>query len=119
MTETTTHERRPGAAPSHPARGVRTIVRERFPGRWFVQGVVLVALIQTSACAWLLSRSYFFAEDFTYLQIYHARHVDTELLREPIFGHLIPGFILLNKFFGSTFGADWAAAALLTVVVQL
>jgi hypothetical protein len=78
-----------------------------------------VLLVQLAASLYLLRGSYFFAEDFYFLQTYADRPVSAELLRTSIFGHLIPGYILLQKCFGSWFGADWGLASLVTLGVQL
>src|SRR3712207_2124755 len=72
--------------------------------RGFVAGVAVVLVAQAAAVLYLTSRSYFFAEDFTYLEIYRETPVTSELLRTSIFGHLLPGFILVQKYFGIWFG---------------
>jgi hypothetical protein len=94
-------------------------VGDGLAGRWYWPANGAILAVQALACILLLRRSYFFAEDFTFLQIYDRRTLDGTLLRESIFGHLIPGFIALNKYFGDWFGANWTAAAILTLAVQL
>jgi hypothetical protein len=88
-------------------------------GRWFwpVNGIILA--VQALACILLLRRSYFFAEDFTYLQVFRHRPVGLDLLTQPVFGHLTPGFLLVQKYFGQWWGANWPLAAVLTVLVQV
>ena len=75
--------------------------------------------VQFVVVGYLLRNSYFFAEDFTFLALYQDVPVSADLLRTSIFGHLVPGFILINKFFGAWFGADWGVAAIATLAVQL
>lgn len=86
--------------------------------RTWSAGLALVLVAQLGAVTYLLGRSYFFAEDFTFLAVYQDQDVTAELLRTSVFGHLIPGFILVNKYVGTWFGASWTAAAVITVVVQ-
>ena len=76
-------------------------------------------LLQLAVVTYLVSRSYFFSEDFTFLEIYRDTPVTADLLRTSIFGHLVPGFILVQKYFGDWFGANWTLAAFATVAVQL
>ncbi len=87
--------------------------------RLFLAGLGLVLLVQLAVVTYLVRRSYFFAEDFTFLTIYRETPVTGDLLRTSIFGHLVPGFILVQKYFGDWFGANWTLAAIATVAVQL
>ena len=65
---------------------------------------------------WVASQSYFFAEDFLSLQLFQQEGLGREQLTRSIFGHLIPGWILLQQTFSGLFGANWTAA---TVVIML
>lgn len=99
--------------------GLATRIERLLGGRGFLPAILAVLVVQTIAVRHLLGRSYFFAEDFLFLQIYDGRANDVELLTTNVFGHLVPGFVLVNKYFGAWLGADWTAASFLTLAVQL
>lgn len=65
--------------------------------------------------AWVASRSYFFAEDYLFLQLFGQLPLDADLLTRSVFGHLLPGWILLQRTFGLLVGANWTVATVVMV----
>ena len=82
-------------------------------------GLAVVLTVQLAVCLWLLSRSYFTQEDFGELQAYHQRPFGSELLRTSVFGHLMPGLIMVERITGGWLHGSWAAASAITCGVQL
>lgn len=112
----------PDDAVDEPARPGRRADRSgagELTTRTFVGALGGVLVVQLVVSLYLLRHSYFFSEDFTFLAIYQDVPVTADLLRTSIFGHLIPGFILTQKYFGTWFGADWGVASIVTLAVQL
>ena len=87
--------------------------------RLLAVGVGAVLTVQLVTCLWLLSRSYFTQEDFGELQAYHQRPFGAELLKTSVFGHLMPGLILVERIVGGWFRGSWVAASAFTCLVQL
>lgn len=100
-------------------RAARSSTPEELSRRNHGAAVATVLLVQMVAAGYLITHSYFFAEDFTFLVLYQDTPLSAELLKTPIFGHLVPGFILVQKYFGAWFGTNWGLAALATLAVQL
>lgn len=94
-------------------------VRTWLAGPGFWPALLAVLVVQTVASCYLLRQSYFFAEDFTFLQLFASDDLDYDTATRVIFGHLIPGFVVVNKFLGLWFGPSWLAASIVTLVVQL
>ncbi len=105
--------------PERPGRRADRSAPDELSTRTFVGALGGVLVVQLVICLYLLRNSYFFSEDFTFLAIYQDVPVTADLLRTSIFGHLIPGFILTQKYFGAWFGADWGMASVVTLAVQL
>lgn len=91
----------------------------QLPARTFWLAVAAVWAVQMYASVYLLRHSFFFADDFIYLDLFDDLPINGELLGRSIFGHMVPALILVQKAFGTWFGANWTAAALATLALQL
>lgn len=93
-------------------------VRDRLAGPWLVPAIGVVLAVQAVVVLFIMSRSYYFAEDFTFLQLFDHQALGYDALTRVIFGHLTPGFIVINKYVGTWFGASWTPAEVITLVIQ-
>lgn len=76
-----------------------------------------LALLVAAASLMISSRSYFVADDFLYGDILRTTPLSMDLLGRSWFGHLVPGFILLDWTFYRTFGLNWALASAMMAAV--
>lgn len=92
---------------------------EALAHRWLLPALGVVVSLQLVASIYLLHGSYFFAEDFGQLTAYAERSLGPSLLQNSVFGHFVPGFMLVQHLVGSWFGVDWVATSVLTCLVQV
>ena len=92
---------------------------EALAHRWLLPALGVVVTVQLVASVYLLHGSYFFAEDFGQLTAYAEWSLGPSLLQNSVFGHFVPGFMLVQHLVGSWFGVDWVATSVLTCLVQV
>lgn len=78
----------------------------------------MVTAVQMVASIYLLRHSFFFADDFIFLDLFDEMSIDGELLGRSIFGHMVPSLVLVQKAFGTWFGPNWIAASVVTLLMQ-
>lgn len=85
--------------------------------RAFVWSVVLVVVLECLYAVWTASRGYFLQDDFLDLQI--ARHVgfDGRLFEQPVFGHFVPGFNVVDYLLALVVPYPWWLIVLIDVVL--
>ena len=93
--------------------------RQALARRGLVPALAAVVAAQVVVDLSLLRYSYFFAEDFGELATYSEGPLDLDLLSTSVFGHFIPGLVLVQRYVGIWFGADWAVTSALTCLVQV
>lgn len=76
-------------------------------------------IVQVLVAGWVAGHSFFFADDFFYGSILAVDSLTKDMLVRSWFGHLVPGFIALDWAFYRVFGANWTAATLVIIAVQL
>ncbi len=86
-------------------------------GLWPALAAVVAAQVVVDLS--LLRYSYFFAEDFGELSTYSEGPLDLDLLSSSVFGHFIPGLVIVQRYVGAWFGADWVVTSALTCLIQV
>jgi hypothetical protein len=79
---------------------------------WSVVGVISVECLYA---LWTASRGYFWQDDFIDLQALRQLGFDGRLLEQPVFGHFIPGFNVVDYFISLIVPYPWWLVVLLEV----
>lgn len=96
-------------------------MRETAESNRRAHSLALAAILigQAVFVAVLASKLFFYAEDLPVLAKLLPAPLDSQTLLEPYFGHLMPGYVLVNWLFVHTVGASWPTAVTLMVIVAL
>lgn len=81
---------------------------------WSVAGVVLVECLYA---LWTTSRGYFWQDDFIDLQALHHLGFNDRLFEQPIFGHFIPGFNVVDYLLSLIVPYHWWLIVLIEVLL--
>jgi hypothetical protein len=81
---------------------------------WSVIGVVVV---ESLYALWTASRAYFFQDDFVDFQLLRPLGFDGRMLEQPIFGHFIPGFTLVDYLLSLIVPYQWWVIEIIEVTL--
>lgn len=68
--------------------------------RTLTMAFALVVVVQCSWAMWQVSHAFFFQDDFVNLNVARQLGFGPKLLEQSVFGHLVPGFNLVNRIVG-------------------
>ena len=75
--------------------------------------------VVASASVFVASRSFFYADDFLYANFFTSNDVSRAILLRSYFGHLVPGFVLLDTAFYRSVGMAWPLASAMMVFMNV
>jgi hypothetical protein len=79
--------------------------------------VVAVIVVECLYALWTASRGFFWQDDFIDLQALHQLGFGGRLLEQPVFGHFIPGFTLVDYLLSLVVPYQWWLVVLIEVAL--
>jgi hypothetical protein len=96
--------------------GVGSVARPAATGPPAV-AVAGVILVESLYILWIALRGFFFEDDFVDLTIVRQLGLNGRMLEQPVFGHFVPGYNLVNYFIASVVPYRWSFVVAIEVAL--